>query len=227
MKPILIISFLLFSVSSFSQDWKFESPSYDQIEKNIKTKKSNLFYDTLMNRFQRVDSTMTLDEKRHLYYGYSFNEKYSPYSRSDFNDSLKIILQKESHDKIDLDRIIKFGDSILVSNPFDLSTINYQLYALEQNENKEGFGNKFIQLTIIIDAIISSGNGKNKKDAFYVIYTSNEYNLISILGFEFGGTQSLIEHYDYLTIAENDAGIEGLYFDVSPCLNSMAEMFKD
>jgi len=39
--------------------------------------------------------------------------------------------------------------------------------------------------------------------------------------------QSLIEHYDYLTVAKNDAKIEGLYFDVSPCLNSMSNMFKE
>ena len=32
----------------------------------------------------------------------------------------------------------------------------------------------------------------------------------NILGFQFGGTQSLIEHYDYLTLSENQAKIEGL-----------------
>ena len=74
---------------------------------------------------------------------------------------------------------------------------------------------------------LSSGDGLTKETAYYVINTTDEYNLISILGFEFGGEQSLIEHYDRLTLAENDYNIEAFYFDVSPCLNSLSKMLKD
>jgi hypothetical protein len=116
---------------------------------------------------------------------------------------------------------------MLLDNPFDLSAINYQLYSLEQMGNKKSFDKKVTQLGTIVDVLISSGNGKSKKDAFYVIYTSHEYDLLNILGFQFGGSQSLIEHYDYLTLAENEAKLEGLFFDVSPCLNSMSKMFKE
>ena len=87
---------------------------------------------------------------------------------------------------------------------------------------------------LLIDELIDINKLKSataimyvKKEAFYVIYTSHEYDLLNILGFQFGGSQSLIEHYDYLTLAENEAKIEGLYFDVSPCLNSMSKMFKE
>ena len=116
---------------------------------------------------------------------------------------------------------------MLLDNPFDLNAINYQLYSLEQMGNMSIFNKRVIQLKTIIDALMSSGNGKNKKEAFYVIYTSHEYDLLNILGFQFGGSQSLIENYDYLTLAENEAKIEGLYFDISPCLNSMSKMFKE
>ncbi|UAB80604.1 DUF4919 domain-containing protein [Marixanthomonas sp. SCSIO 43207] len=227
MKKIYLIVFIFVSSLSYSQDWYFEKPNYTVIKKNIKKKKSNLFYESLMNKFQNADSTMTLEEKRHLYYGYIYDENYSPYSRSDFGDSLRVVLQKEKLDSLDLIRVVDFTDKMLLDNPFDLNAINYQLYSLEQIGDKITFNKKVTQLRIIVDALMSSGNGKSKKEAFYVIYTSHEYNLLNILGFQFGGSQSLIEHYDYLTLAENEAELEGLYFDVSPCLNSMSKMFKE
>ena len=226
MKKIILITFILIGHLTYSQDWDFEKPDYKKIEKNIQMEKSNLFYKTLMNRFQQADSTMTLEEKRHLYYGYIFDENYSPYSRSSYRDSLRVVVQKEEIDSLDLKKIIDFTNEMLLKNPFDLNAINYQLYSLEQLGNNESFEKRMIQLRIIVDALMSSGNGKSKKEAFYVIYTSHEYDLLNILGFQFGGSQSLIEHYDYLTITENEAKLEGLYFDVSPCLNSLTKMLK-
>ncbi|MBR9914103.1 MAG: DUF4919 domain-containing protein [Algicola sp.] len=105
--------------------------------------------------------------------------------------------------------------------------MNYQLYVLENTGDKALFNKKVIQLNTLFDALISSGNGTTKEDAFYVIETTHEYDLISILGLTFGGQQSHIEHYDYLTLAANEAEIEGLYFDITPCLNSLSRMFED
>ena len=227
MKKIILITFILIGHLSYSQDWDIEKPNYKKIKKNIQKEKSNFFYKDLMNRFKKADTTMTLEEKRHLYYGYIFDENYSPYSRSDYGDSLRVVLRKEKIDSLDLNKIVEFTNKMLLENPFDLNAINYQLYSLDKLGNKESFDKRVNQLQIIVDALISSGNGKSKKEAFYVIYTSHEYDLLNILGFQFGGSQSLIEHYDYLTIIENEAKLDGLYFDVSPCLNSMSKMFKE
>ena len=78
------------------------------------------------------------------------------------------------------------------------------------------------QTNAIIDAMLSTGNGVEKETCIYVINVTNEYELISIFGFSFGGEQSLIEgRYDYLAIEENPYEIEGLYFDVSRSLNAL------
>lgn len=223
----LLVAFFLMSISVFSQDLKFEKPNYRKIEKNIKKKKSNLFYDSLMSRYIDADTTLSMEEKRHLYYGYIYHERYSPYSHSDYYDSLNLILQKEKQNKTELNKIKKFGDSILHENPFDLRAINLQLYALEKIGDKKLFDKKLIQFQTVIDAILSSGNGMSTKDAFYVIYISHEYDILEILGYEFGGTQSLQGHFDVLSLAENEAEIENLYFDISPSLNSLSNMFKE
>lgn len=225
-KQLLILTFLLGSFLAFSQNVETENPDYKKIEKEIAKKKSELFYPKLMKKYINSDSTMTLKEKRYLYYGYSFQDAYSPYGHSDFSDTLREVLQKEQYTDEELNRIIELSDSILVDNPFDLRVINYQLYALDKLEKKIEFDKKINQMRIVVDALLSSGDGLKKKTAFYVIYTSHEYDLLNILGYEFGGEQSLIDHFDYLKVAKNSQNIKGFYFDVSPCLNSMNEMFK-
>lgn len=227
MKNIAFFLFGLFiSTFTYGQNWDFKKPNYKEIEKNIKKKGSNQYYPLLMERYKLADSTLTLEEKRHLYYGYSFQSTYSPYGNSDYTDSINTILEKDHLSDSDLEKIVAYGDSILLTNPFDLRTINYQLYAFEQQLENKKFDAKIQQMKIILDALMSSGDGTSKKDAFYVIYTTHEYDLLEYLGFEFGGSQSLIEHYDYLKVVENDAEIDGLYFDVSPCLNSLSKMYK-
>lgn len=226
MKYLLVLSLLLISHLSFSQNWVFEKPDYKTIEKNIKKKSSGFYYETLMNRYKAGDSTMSLEEKRHLYYGYTFNKNYAPYSRSGFEDSLNNLLQKEDLNAEDFQTIKMLTNLMLAKDPFDLSAINYQLFALEQTAAEDEFQIRVAQLRTVFDALMSSGNGLSKETAFYVISTAHEYDLLNILGFRFGGKQSLIEHYDYLTLAENEDGIEGFYFDVSPCLNSLSRMFK-
>ncbi|MCW8981765.1 MAG: DUF4919 domain-containing protein, partial [Altibacter sp.] len=99
--------------------------------------------------------------------------------------------------------------------------------AFEQKMEKANFEKTYVRMSTVFDALLSSGNGVSKEEAFYVIYTSHEYDLLNLLGFQFGGMQQLIEHYDYLTVAKNEAGIEGFYFDVSPCLNAMSKMFGE
>uniref|UniRef100_UPI00404A128C DUF4919 domain-containing protein n=1 Tax=Flavobacterium sp. TaxID=239 RepID=UPI00404A128C len=225
-KTKFILTFLLFSVFSFSQDFTTEKPDYDQIEKEISNKKSDFYYPKLLEKFHKADTTMSLNEKRHLYYGFTFQDEYAPYSISDFNDSLRVVLRKENHQKADLQKIIQISNSILAENPFDIRTMNYQLYAYDQLADKTAFDKRIFQMRTIFDVLMSSGDGLKPKTAFYVINTTHEYDLLDILGFEFGGEQSLQDHYDFLKVAKNEHNIEGFYFDVSPCLNSLNRMLK-
>jgi hypothetical protein len=100
----------------------------------------------------------------------------------------------------------------LSENPFDLAVMSYSLYANDQLKRVYDLKAVRVKANIVIDAILSSGDGLKKKTAFYVIDVSHEYQLIAILGYQFGGMQKLIEHYDYLELASNDQGIERVLF---------------
>ena len=225
MKNIVSLILIVFGFSAFSQNWSIEKPDYKKIEKAIKKEGSNFFYPSLMARYKAGDTTLTINEKRHLYYGFTFHDNYSPYGHSNYEDSLRSMLNKEELDSLDWFKIVEITDKILEKSPFNMRAMNSQFSASKELGILERQVKCKMQYLTIIDVLMSSGNGLREKTAFYVIDTSHEYALINVLGFQFGGSQSLIKHYDYLTLAENEAGIEGFYFDVSPCLNSLSKVF--
>ncbi len=222
---ILIFSFLFATLQALPQDIKFEKPNYKKIKKAISKRKSDLYYPKLMEKYLKGDTTMTLEEKRHLYYGFTFQSNYSPYGEPDYYDSLLAVLKQDTLTNDDLHKIIVFADSVLAEDPFNLRSMDYQLYAYKQLGKEEAYMKRFAQMQIIVDAILSTGIGISKETAFYVIAVPHEYFILEVLGFEFGNLQKLIDHYDFLKVADNEYGIEGLYFDVTPCLNSLNKIF--
>lgn len=217
-------AYLLFIIISIystavAQESNFEKPNYQTIEKNIKDKKSDFYYPKLMARYELSDTTMTIEQKKHLYYGYIFQPKYNPYEQSEASEKLSEVINKETLSEEDLTEIIKLSGQALKENPLDIRSLNYRLYSLEQQKKTDELQKNLIKLEIIVDALVSSGDGITKETAFYVIDTMHEYDLLAMFGFRYAGEQSLIEHYDYLTVAKNEENIKGLYFDVSPCLD--------
>ncbi|WP_163709613.1 DUF4919 domain-containing protein [Mangrovibacterium lignilyticum] len=216
---------LLLSLTISAQSTDVERPDYRKIRKEIEQKKSSFYYPYLMQRFLVADSTLTLQEKRHLYYGYQFQAGYAPYASPKYIDHILVILKKETQSINDIDRIIQLSDSILVKNPFSMQALNYQLYALRLQKDENQVQLRTTQIQIILDALLSSGDGTTKKDAFYVIDPSHEYAIIDAVGLQFRGAQYLVDHYDFLELKENELGLKGLFFDVSPSLNHLNKIF--
>ncbi len=220
---MLITMLLLVCLSAKAQDWYFEPIDYDEIAKNIKVKESNLYYPKLFERFQQADTTMTTQERRHLLYGYTQQAAYSPYARSTYNDSITLDFNKETFERDEIVEFLRVTDSILKDVPFSFRTLSMQVFALEELGQMEEAQKKTAQLNMCINTVLSTGNGINEKDAMYITYVEQEYYLINIFGFDFGGSQQLIGDCDYLTLAENEEQLEGLYFNASACLNSMTK----
>lgn len=216
----LLIAFIVFN--SNAQMHEFEKPDYVLIEKNVKDKNSPYHFKKLYDRYIKADSTMTLEEKRHLYYGYSFQKEYAPYDRSDAQKELNQILMKDELTNADYEKILVHSAAILQQYPFSVRMKEYRIFSYKELGKYNEAEKETVQATIILDAILSSGDGTSKAKSFYVINTLNEYELISILGFEFAGEQRLIDQqYDYLTLNDNSYNLEGLYFDVSRSLSTL------
>ena len=221
----LFLSSIFFVFSLTARDSKPVPVNYKKIKKEISKKSSEFYYPKLMERYLDGDPSLTLEEKRHLYYGYIYQPGYAG-GLSITNEYLMELLDNEDPDDSVLNQIISSCDSILEKDPFNVRALNYQLMSYDALEDQFGYEKVLTKLKVIVHAILSSGDGLKKKSAFYVIAVSDEYFIISVLGYEFGGRQSLIEHYDYLELAKNKDKIKGFYFDISPHLQALNDLFK-
>lgn len=216
MKNIFLIISLILCLSVYSQTEDFTKPDYQLIEKNISDKKSPYYLPKLSERYNRGDNTMTLEEKRHLYYGLSFQKNYSPYDREYRTETVKQILDIPAYDKKVLENFLKVSTRALKEYPFNVSLKEYRIFVFKQLGMYKEARIEDSQKSIILDAIVSTGDGTTKENAFYVIDINNQYDMMDALGFRFGGEQELIgTQYNYLSLAENSYNIKGLYFEVS------------
>jgi len=210
MKKILIISLIFIWTSiAFGQT----KVNYEQIKMNINNSASDLFYTTLFKRYIAGDSTLTLEQKRHCYYGYIFQEKYDPYKRAKTIDLVDSTI-KNQLEKIDTAAINLLIDSALNSYPFDLKALLYKkCFSINSsNESKIAIS----RIGIILNAIKSTGDGLKKGTSYSVIYIPHEMLLLNSLGLTPSGEQQLEkDDIDVLYVNKNERGMKKMYFDIS------------
>lgn len=203
-----------------------QKPDFKEIEKKIKDKDSPFFYTTLMKRYTDNDTSLTTQEYRYLYYGYTFQKSYSPYGKSSYSDALKKSLTDN-----DTEKIIELEKKVLAEYPFNLRNLNMLTNVLDKKGDTAQATIFYRKLLGIAKAIMSTGDGASDSTAMFVISVEHEYDMIGLLGFKMGGGQALInshgETMDKMTLAKNEEDLEYLYFNVDRLFAAMSNMFKD
>ncbi|KOS05876.1 hypothetical protein AM493_07365 [Flavobacterium akiainvivens] len=223
MRKLLAILLLLTSAiyAQDEQEQAYVKPDFKAIEQNIKNKQSALYYQKLFERFQQADSTLTLEEKYHLYFGYSFTDAYKPYFSSDNLKEIRTLVNTDNLTKEQMERVIELSQDAINGYPFDVSMMGYRAYFYRALGKEKLAEKEEIRANLVFDAILGTGDGMSKETCFYVINVGNEYELINVLGMAYAGEQKLVEgKYDYLELEENDYGVYGLYFNVSRIMSS-------
>lgn len=221
---------LLFTGFCIAQETRpFSRPDFDSIHSLIKDKSSAYYYPTLFNRYKNNDTTLSEKEFSLLYYGYSFQDNYSPYGRSDANDKLEKLFEKEHLSDKDNNEIIKLENKVLEEYPFNLRNINRLITALNDNGDTAAASIQMKKLIGIAKAIFSTGDGRTDTTAMYVISVEHEYDLVYLLGIGQSAGQALLNTaYGQVDKLEITGGAEfkEIYFNVSRLFASMENMFK-
>ncbi|MGN6569139.1 MAG: DUF4919 domain-containing protein, partial [Flavipsychrobacter sp.] len=103
----------------------------------------------------------------------------------------------------------------LKERPFELKKLNIAFMAYKKLGDSAMANIYLDKVRKVAYAILSSGDGQSEATALHVLEISDEYSLINMLGYEFGGTQELTQaHCDFLSLKDNPENIKGLYFDV-------------
>lgn len=210
MKQKILLLLLLLSFTIYSQT----PVDYKLIGENIKNSKSEFYYPDLLARFQKGDTTLTLNQKRHLYYGYTFQENFKNFKFNGLLDSISKYEQLNTNEA--LLKALDFKKKVLERNPFETGIIDGKLAIYKTQKNEEEFMKGIHQISLIFDAILSSGNGLTKDTAFVVTSVSAEYEIMSILGFKPVKNPVIVDqNYEFVEVESNNKNVKGIYFDVS------------
>lgn len=215
-RSVLVFWMVVISLSVFGQESNYTIPDYNEIEKLTNDKGSAFYYPTLYTRYAANDTDLTLRDYRMLYYGYFFQSNYTPFYHTAEADSIKMLLgTKDQLDKSDWEKIVALGKTNLEKNPFDLKGLNIVWIAYRQEGDSAQARFYFDKLKKLVQTILTTGDGKSENTAFHVLNVSHEYDILNILGYEFGGNQKLTDSKcDFLSLKTNDDNVAGLYFDV-------------
>ena len=217
---LLVVIFIALALNVNAQEEFFKAPNYSQIEGNVKDQNSSYYYPTLLKKYLDANSEMTLEEARHLYYGYVFQPNYVPTDTSSYNNKLAITLSRGSFTPNDYAEILEYSNALLLQDPFNLRALNAKLLVLAQQNKTDEYKKVAQQRSIVQNAIISTGDGMSESTAFYVIKVAHEYDILPFLGYTYGGEDRILRgnKVNYLTLGQNRFGIERVYFNISPVI---------
>ena len=143
------------------------TPDLEQIRADVSNPSSPYYYPKLFSRYQQNETVMNLEEYRHLYYGALFQEDFNPYRHSEASTKNDGLYYKNNHTRAELDSIIYYAEEVLADDPFNLSQMNYLIYALRARGKVNRAKIWQYRLNHLLQAIISSGTGTDQEHAWY------------------------------------------------------------
>ena len=106
-----------FIVAVHAQEEFFDAPDLKMIERTVKEPSSPFYYPRLMEKYKAAENELTLEESRHIYFGYPTQPGYVPTDTSAFNNQLAEVLSKSSFSQSDYNRILEYSDALLQEDP--------------------------------------------------------------------------------------------------------------
>ena len=215
--PILLVLFVTLCAFAAPKARK-SKPDLDQIRKEVSDPQSQYYYPKLMQRYEQNETVMTLDDYRRLYFGYMFEEDFNPYRHTPHSHKVEELYYKSHHNKGECDSIIKYAGLVLQDNPFDLQQIDYMVYALQQKKKNNLARIWLYRLNHLIEAIVSTGTGHDKENAWYVINPQHEYFVLNRLGRVVNDFQFEEPGYDHIKVNAKGKENADYYFYSLPFL---------
>ncbi|MBP5797728.1 MAG: DUF4919 domain-containing protein [Bacteroidales bacterium] len=205
------------------------APDYKRIKKEINTKESEFYYPELLRRFQAADTTLSLEQLRHFYYGTATRSDYDPYKRAKI-DALREAFEKDTPSKEDWEKAAKEIDKELETDPTNIRFHWYKqiIYSNLYGPDSEKTADAYNQVVMLLSAVTSTGDGRSKETAFHVINVADEYGIMDICGLS-PTMQSLVkdkgQSYDVMDLKENEYGLKSMYFNITVSMETTNKIF--
>lgn len=201
----------------------------DDIRLQVTDPASPYYYPELMRRFERNETVMTVSDYRYLYLGTMFTEDYNPYRRSTYADKVLPLTYKERHTRAELDTMIKYCGLVLHDTPFDLSQMNFLIYALRE-KGKVNLANIWqYRMNRLLEAIVSTGTGAEPDQAWYVIYPRDEATIVNMSSKRLQAINpTFVEpYYDCIETTDNQGRTQQYYFNIKSVLEEFNRKYPE
>lgn len=215
---LLTVLILLLGLLQTAWAQEIEEPDYKLIRQSISNSRSPNYYPNLMRRYMENDTTLTLEQYRDLYYGFSFQEDYVPYKghKKQLIDARRRFTNSKGDGNL-APEMIRIAKASLDDNPFDIPAINIIAVSYLQIGDTVQYNVWDIKQKGILDAILSSGDGTEPSSAFHVIDIEHEYEVLNRLGLQVESDSLINDQVEYLKVKENAENEQGFYFNFGRC----------
>ena len=224
---------LMLTAMAVNAQYKFKvtEVDFEKIKQETLDPNSRYYYPKLVKSFKSNDTIMNFEAYRNLYYGFVFQEDYSPFRHNDFEgkEEVEALYYKNTPlSREECNKIAQFAEMALDDNLFDIDQLNNYIYALKEKKKYARAAVRQYRLDKLIAAIMSSGRG-TEEEPWVVIVPEHEYTIINFLGYVAKDHQELEGGIDCIN-AVNDKDpkkTRDFYFDVSQMLQETARKFPD
>ena len=209
MRYIFIIFTVLFFVdSTYCQNQ--DSLSFnDLIKKEVLDTSSVYYYPKLLGKINKKPAEITISDIFYLYYGQIFQPEYKfiAYLADDNQGAFRKAVMKGNCSKI-----INAGVKVISKFPVELTTLLHLRNCMEDNKIADTTSFINLRYRLLLNSILSTGDGKDFTTAIKVINEEDEYVIKGAIGFLGGKTHgSVIGNHAY-DIWE--VGDKKLYFEI-------------
>lgn len=224
---ILLISLVSLLACTVSMAQEVEAPNYKEIRSSMNNPNSDSYYPRLMDRYLKQDTTLSLQQYRTLYYGFTLQEDFVPY-QAERDELLHVRSQiaQNPKDKVLVSRALNMALSAYRDNPFSLLAIQTIAFCYTSLDDKNNYDIWNIQKNGILDAIVSSGDGETEESAIHVISVEHEYEVLYRMGLEILSDSLCSDKVEFLKVDDNAEDIPGLYFNFSACRSAYAKRYE-
>ncbi|WP_289712591.1 DUF4919 domain-containing protein [uncultured Muribaculum sp.] len=225
----LVAVFTLTSAKKDTQKLVREKPDMEAIRAAVSDPNSKMYYPKLYKQFKASDTTMTLDQMRHLYLGYIYQEDYNPYRQSQYSSRVEELYMRDKHTHAECDTIIHYAEKSLDDDPFDLRQMSFLIYAYREKKKNNMAAIMLWKLNHLLQAIISTGTGLDPENAWVVNNPQHEYNLLNFQDYIVESQKDVPPYYDYITVKPSGDKDEpkGFYFNILYLLEQYNKKFPD
>lgn len=215
-------------VISFSYAQKISKIDFDDVKAKTLDSFSVYYYPLLLEKFQKLDTTMTWAENKYLYYGNVYYKNYDPYGLSEKEEKFMKVYKQQKYKEA-----IALGLEAMKENPINLKLIYKLLICYHQSGDKELARRYAWMYFSLLNVIYTSGDGKGVETAMVVTRVSDEYEILADLELTLTKQSLLKGNTDMMTVntknqkvKKGQKKVKALYFNVSMPMSHLIQQFK-